>query len=62
MLKWRERRLVLLNVKAEPLRLRIGRIENELRDLQAQFSSINAALKLRRDDFSDVVLFWMPWL
>jgi hypothetical protein len=36
-------------------RLRLGRIEEELRDLQRHFPSINAALKLRRNDFTDAV-------
>jgi hypothetical protein len=36
-------------------RLRLERIEEELRQVQRHFSSINAALKLRRDDFTDVV-------
>ena len=39
----------------KPLRLRLERIERELIDVQRHFSSINAALKLRRDDFTDVV-------
>ena len=40
---------------AKPLRLRLGRIDEELRDVQRHFSSINAALNLRRDDFTDAV-------
>ena len=39
----------------KPLRLRLGRIEQELNDVQRHFSSINAALKIRRDDFTDDV-------
>ena len=39
----------------KPLRLRLGRIEDELRDVQRHFSSINAVLNLRRDDFTDAV-------
>ena len=39
----------------KPLRLRMGRIEQELKDVQRHFSSINAALKIRRDDFTDDV-------
>ena len=39
----------------KPLRLRLGRIEDELRDVQRHFPAINAALNLRRDDFSDAV-------
>ena len=39
----------------KPLRLRLGRIEQELIGVQRHFSSINAALKMRRDDFTDVV-------
>ena len=38
-----------------PLRLRLGRIEQELIDVQRHFPSINAALKMRRDDFTDDV-------
>jgi hypothetical protein len=37
------------------LRLRLGRIEEELNDLQRHFPSINTALKLRRDDFTNAV-------
>jgi hypothetical protein len=39
----------------KPLRLRLGRIEQALIDVQRHFSSINAALKMRRDDFTDDV-------
>jgi len=39
----------------KPLRLRLGRIEQELIDVQRHFSSINAALKMRREDFTDDV-------
>ena len=39
----------------KPLRLRLGRIEEELRDVQRHFPSINAVLRLRRDDFTDTV-------
>lgn len=39
----------------KPLRLRLRRIDEELRDVQRHFSSINAALNLRRDDFTDFV-------
>jgi len=39
----------------KPRRLRLRSIEQELRDVQRHFSSINAALKLRRDDFTDIV-------
>jgi hypothetical protein len=42
-------------VAAKPSRLRLGRIDEELRDVQGHFSSINAALNLRRDDFTDAV-------
>lgn len=38
-----------------PLRLRLGRIEDELIDVQRHFAAINAALNLRRDDFTDTV-------
>jgi hypothetical protein len=39
----------------KPLHLRLGRIEDELSDLQRHFPAINAVLNLRRDDFSDTV-------
>jgi len=39
----------------KPQRLRLGRIEQALIEVQRHFSSINAALKLRRDDFTDDV-------
>jgi hypothetical protein len=39
----------------KPLRLRLGRIEEELRDVQRHFASINAVLRSRRDDFTDAV-------
>jgi hypothetical protein len=51
----RWRCVLLLAVKVKPLRLRLERIEQDLNDVQRHFSSINAALKLRRDDFTDVV-------
>lgn len=35
--------------------LHLGRIDDELRDVQRHFSTINAMLKCRRDDFSDTV-------
>jgi hypothetical protein len=38
-----------------PLLLHLGRIEQELIDVQHHFSSINAALKMRREDFTDDV-------
>ena len=37
------------------LRLHLGRIEGELRDVQRHFPAINAVLNCRRDDFSDTV-------
>jgi len=37
------------------LRLRLGRIEDELRDVQRDFPAINAILNCRRDDFSNAV-------
>ncbi len=37
------------------MRLRLGRIENELSDVQRHFQAINAALNCRRDDFTDTV-------
>ena len=46
---------LLLQVIVKPLRLRLGRIEEELRDVQQHFASINALLRLRRDDFTDTV-------
>jgi hypothetical protein len=42
-------------VKRFRLRLRLGRIEDELRDVQRHFPAINAVLNSRRDDFSDAV-------
>ena len=39
----------------KPLRLRLGRIEEELLDVQQHFPSINAVLRSRRDDFTDTV-------
>ena len=38
-----------------PLRLRLGRIEDELTDVQRRFPAINAAFHLHRDDFTDTV-------
>ena len=46
---------LLLQVIVKPLRLRLGRIEEELRDVQRHFASINALLRSRRDDFTDTV-------
>src|SRR5215469_13676468 len=46
---------LLLQVIVKPLRLQLGRIEEELRDVQRHFPSINALLRLRRDDFTDTV-------
>jgi hypothetical protein len=46
---------LLLGVAAKPLRLRLGRIEDELLDVQRHFPAINAALTSRRDDFTDAV-------
>jgi prophage maintenance system killer protein len=37
------------------LRLHLGRIEDELRDVQRHFPAINTVLKCRRDDFTDAV-------
>jgi hypothetical protein len=37
------------------LRLHLGRIEDELCDLQRHFTAINAVLNCRRDDFTDTV-------
>jgi hypothetical protein len=39
----------------KPLRLNLGRIEDELRDVQRHFPSINAVLNSRRDEFTDMV-------
>ena len=39
----------------KPLRLRLGRIEDELRDVQHHFPAINAVLNCRRDDFTDTI-------
>ena len=40
---------------AKRLRLNLGRIDGELRDVQRHFPAINAVLNCRRDDFSDTV-------
>lgn len=40
---------------AKTLRLHLGHIADELRDLQRHFPAINAVLNSRRDDFSDTV-------
>lgn len=37
------------------LRLHLGRIEDELREVQRHFPAINAVLNCRRDDFTDTV-------
>jgi hypothetical protein len=37
------------------LRLHLGRIQDELRDVQRHFPAINAVLNCHRDDFSDTV-------
>jgi hypothetical protein len=42
-------------VIVRPLRLRLGRIDDELREVQGHFPAINAQLKLHRDDFTDTV-------
>ncbi len=39
----------------KPLRLRLGRIDEELSDVQHHFPAINAALNSRRDDLTDTV-------
>jgi hypothetical protein len=39
----------------QPLRLRLGRIDDELNEVQRHFPAINAVLNLRRDDFTDTV-------
>jgi hypothetical protein len=46
---------LLLDVMVKRLRLHLGRIEDELRDVQRHFPAINAVLNCRRDDFSDTV-------
>ena len=46
--------MLLLNL-VKPLRLRLRRIDDELRNVQRHFPSINAVLNCRRDDFSDKV-------
>jgi hypothetical protein len=38
-----------------PLRLRLGRTGDELRDVQHHFPAINALLNSRRDDFTELV-------
>lgn len=47
--------VLLLEVTVKPPRTLLGRIDGELRDVQRHFSSINAILNLRRDDFTDAV-------
>jgi len=44
-----------MEVMVKRLRLHLGHIEDELRDLQRQFPAINAVLNCRRDDFTDTV-------
>ncbi|HTW65360.1 MAG TPA: hypothetical protein VME17_12115 [Bryobacteraceae bacterium] len=39
----------------KPLRLRLGRIDDELREVQRYFPAINALLNSRRDEFTDTV-------
>jgi hypothetical protein len=39
----------------KPLRLRLGRIDDELREVQRNFPAINAVLNSRRDEFTDTV-------
>ena len=45
----------MLEVVRKRLGLHLGRIEDELRDVQRHFPAINAALNCRRDDFTDTV-------
>ena len=45
----------MLEVGRKRLGLHLGRIEDELRDVQRHFPAINAALNCRRDDFTDTV-------
>jgi hypothetical protein len=47
--------VLLLEVIVKRLRLRLGRIEEELREVQRHFPAINAVLNCRRDDFTDTV-------
>lgn len=47
--------MLLLEVVRKRLRLHLGRIEDELRDVQRHFPAINAALNCHRDDFTDRV-------
>jgi hypothetical protein len=47
--------LYCLQVSVKPLRLRLGRIEDELCDVQRHFPAINALLNSRRDEFTDTV-------
>jgi hypothetical protein len=49
------RDVLLLEVMVNKVRLRLGRIEDELRDVQRHFPEINAELNCRRDEFSDTV-------
>jgi hypothetical protein len=45
----------LLEVMVKRLRLHLGHIGDELRDVQRHFPEINAVLNCRRDEFSDTV-------
>jgi hypothetical protein len=45
----------LISPMLKRLRLHLGRIEDELRDVQRHFPAINRVLNCRRDDFSDTV-------
>jgi len=47
--------VLLLEVIVKRLRLHLGRIEDELREVQRHFPAINAVLNCRRDDFTDTV-------
>ncbi len=42
-------------MSVKPLRLHLGHIEDELRDVQRHFPAINSVLNSRRDEFSDTV-------
>jgi hypothetical protein len=47
--------VLLLEVMRKRLLLHLGRIEDELRDVQRHFPTINATLDCHRDDFTDTV-------
>jgi hypothetical protein len=49
------KQLVPLHVAGKRWRLHLGRIEDELLDVQCHFPATNAVLNCRRNDFTDTV-------